>query len=342
MIDLVTGGAGFIGSHLVERLLAAGHPVRVLEHPQARVDHLPLDRIELVRGDIRDAEAVREATRGCRHVYHLAADPNLWRRDRAGFDAINHRGAVQVMRTALDQGATRVLFTSTESILTSPTRHGGAVERARFHEGDMLGPYCLSKFHGERAALQLAEQGAPVLVCSPTLPVGPGDHRQTPPTRMALAFARGAMPAYLDCRFNLIDARDAAEGLHRTMQVGRPGTRYLIGAHNVRLIDWLTLLGEVLGRTPPRLRVPYALALAVGWCSERWADLVTHRQPLATVTGVRLTRRSMHFDPSASLAELGLTPRPLRTSALDAVAWYRHRGWLAPSTGVACDSAPAP
>ena len=328
MIDLVTGGAGFIGSHLVDRLLAAGCSVRVLEHPQARVDHLPLDRIELVRGDIRNASAVREATRGCSHVYHLAADPNLWRRDRAGFDAINHLGAVQVMRTALDQGATRVLFTSTESILTSPTRHGGAVEHARFEERDMLGPYCLSKFRGERAALRLAEQGAPVLVCSPTLPVGPGDHRQTPPTRMALAFARGAMPAYLDCRFNLIDVRDAAEGLLRTMQVGRPGIRYLIGAHNVRLFDWLTLLGEVLGRRPPRVQVPYPLALAVGWCSERWADLVTHRQPLATVTGVRLTRRSMHFDPSASLEELGLTPRSLRSSALDAVAWYRRQGWL--------------
>jgi dihydroflavonol-4-reductase len=292
------------------------------------VDHLPLDRIELVRGDIRNASAVREATRGCRHVYHLAADPNLWRRDRAGFDAVNHLGAVQVMRVALDQGATRVLFTSTESILTSPSRHGGAVEHARFEERDMLGPYCLSKFRGERAAMRLAEQGAPVLVCSPTLPVGPGDHRQTPPTRMALAFARGAMPAYLDCRFNLIDARDAAEGLLRTMQVGRPGIRYLIGAHNVRLFDWLTLLGEVLGRTPPRLQVPYPLALAVGWCSERCADLVTHRQPLATVTGVRLTRRSMHFDPSASLEELGLTPRSLRSSALDAVAWYRRQGWL--------------
>jgi dihydroflavonol-4-reductase len=328
VIDLVTGGAGFIGSHLVDRLLAVGCSVRVLEHPDARVDHLPLDRIELVRGDIRNASAVREATRGCRHVYHLAADPNLWRRDRAGFDAINHLGAVQVMRTALDQGASRVLFTSTESILTSPSRHGGAVEHARFEERDMLGPYCLSKFRGERAALRLAEQGAPVLVCSPTLPVGPGDHRQTPPTRMALAFARGAMPAYLDCRFNLIDARDAAEGLLRTMQVGRPGIRYLIGAHNVRLFDWLTLLGEVLGRTPPRLQVPYPLALAVGWCSERCADLVTHRQPLATVTGVRLTRRSMHFDPSASLEELGLTPRSLRSSALDAVAWYRRQGWL--------------
>lgn len=339
MIDLITGGAGFLGSHLVERLLAQGRDVRVLEHPQARVDHLPLHRIELMRGDIRDADAVRDATRGCRHVYHLAADPNLWRHDRAGFDAINHLGAVQVMRTALDQGAARVLFTSTESILTSPTRLGGAVEHARFEERDMLGPYCLSKFRGERAALQLAEQGAPVLVCSPTLPVGPGDHRQTPPTRMALAFARGAMPAYLDCRFNLVDARDAAEGLHRTMQVGRPGVRYLIGAHNCRLIEWLALLGQVLGRTPPRAQVPYPLALAVGWCSERWADLVTHRQPLATVTGVRLTRRSMHFDPSASLAELGLTPRPLHESATDAVAWYRGKGWLKPVTDAAHASA---
>jgi dihydroflavonol-4-reductase len=275
-------------------------------------------------------------------VYHLAADPNLWRRDRAGFDAINHVGAVQVMRTALDQGAARVLFTSTESILTSPTRLSGAVEHARFHERDMLGPYCLSKFRGERAALQLAEQGAPVLVCSPTLPVGPGDHRQTPPTRMALAFARRAMPAYLNCRLNLIDARDAAEGLHRAMQVGRPGIRYLIGAHNVQLIDWLASLGQVLGRTPPRLQVPYPLALAVGWCSERWADLITHRQPLATVTGVRLTRRSMHFDPSASLAELGLTPRPLHQSAADAVAWYRQKGWLPPMASVACDGVPPP
>lgn len=342
MIDLVTGGAGFIGSHLVDRLLAHGGSVRVMEHPNARVDHLPLDRIELVRGDIRQADAVRQATRGCRHVYHLAADPNLWRRDRAGFDAINHQGAVQVMRTALDQGAERVLFTSTESILTSPGRLGGAVEHARFQERDMLGPYCLSKFRGERAALQLAEQGAPVLVCSPTLPVGPGDRRQTPPTRMALAFARGAMPAYLDCRFNLIDARDAAEGLHRAMQVGRPGVRYLVGAHNTRLIEWLTLLGEVMGRTPPRLQVPYPLALAVGWCSERWSDLVTHRPPLATVTGVRLTRRSMHFDPTASLAELVLKPRPLRESAIDAVAWYRRQGWLGPANHAGCDGASAP
>lgn len=72
----------------MQQLLDEGQCVRVLEHPDAAVDHLPLDRIELLRADIRDETAVMESTRECRYVYHLAADPNLWRRDRREFDAV--------------------------------------------------------------------------------------------------------------------------------------------------------------------------------------------------------------------------------------------------------------
>ncbi|MBU6210364.1 MAG: NAD-dependent epimerase/dehydratase family protein, partial [Planctomycetes bacterium] len=71
-MNLVTGGAGFIGSHLVHRLVESGQPVRVLERPLANVDHLPLSRIEVVRGDIRDDAAVTAAVQGCDRVYHLA------------------------------------------------------------------------------------------------------------------------------------------------------------------------------------------------------------------------------------------------------------------------------
>jgi dihydroflavonol-4-reductase len=74
--------------------------------------------------------------------------------------------------------------------------------------------------------------------------------------------------------------------------------------------------------------VPYALGLAVAWCSETWATHVTGNVPMATVTGVRLTRRCMFFDSSASLTELGLAPRPVEESARDAVDWYRSLGWL--------------
>ena len=179
-MNLVTGGGGFIGSHLVQQLLAGGEPVRVLEHPAAVVSDLPLQRIELVRADIRDSGALRNMMRGCDRVYHLAADPNLWRRNRAEFDEINHIGSLNVMRSALDSGVSRVLYVSTESILTSDESRGGAAESARFREEDMIGPYCLSKFRAEQAAFQLAEAGAPVVVSSPTLPIGRGSKSNAP------------------------------------------------------------------------------------------------------------------------------------------------------------------
>ncbi len=327
-MNLVTGGAGFIGAHLVAALLAEGEEVRVLERPGAAVDHLPLDRIELVSADIRDKAAVVQATRDCRTVYHLAADPNLWRRDVREFDAINHHGALNVIHAALDNGAERVLHTSTESILPSADFSGGSVEQLELKESDMLGPYCLSKFRADSAVRQLAAAGAPVILVCPTLPVGPGDRLLTPPTRMSLAFCRGELPAYLNCRLNLVDCRDVATGMISAMRKGRPGRRYLLGGHNHLLADWLRVLGAQVGRMLPRWTVPYAGALAVAWCSEQWATHVTGKMPMATVTGVRLTRRCMFFDPSPSLTELGLVPRPIEESARDAVGWFRSLGWL--------------
>jgi len=327
-VNLVTGGVGFIGSHLVELLLAEGEAVRVLERPGAAVDHLPLDRIELVRADIRDRGTVRAALNGCRHVYHLAANPNLWVRDRQEFDAVNRWGTVHVLEAALEAGAERVLHTSTESILTSRSFAGGAVEHLRPRESDAIGPYCLSKLRAEQAAFRLADLGAPVIVVSPTLPVGPGDRNQTPPTRMTVAFCRGRLPAVMDCRLNFIDVRDVAAGMVAALRRGRPGIRYLLGAANLRLLDWLGLVGPLVGRAPPRLTVPYPLALAVGRISEWIADHVTGRMPMATVAGVRLARRCLQFDPQASLAELGLRPRPMEESARDAVGWYREVGWI--------------
>jgi dihydroflavonol-4-reductase len=114
------------------------------------------------------------------------------------------------------------------------------------------------------------------------------------------------------------------------MERGRIGVRYLIGHRNLHLLEWLEIVGRIVGRKPPRWRIPFPFALAAAWFSESWANMATHRPPNATLTGVRLTKRNMHFDPGPSLDELGLSPRSLEESAADAVAWYRTRGWLAP------------
>ena len=328
---LVTGGAGFIGNHLVQLLLERGETVRVLDLPTVPLSQLPLHRIELILGDIRDKQTVRRAVHGCREVYHLAANPNLWTQQRGSFRQVNYLGAVHVIDAALEAGVRRVLHTSTESILTRAGQSDVIREEQQVVYEDIIGPYCRSKYFAERYALRLGRAGASVVVVNPTLPVGPGDLGRSPPTQMMLDFCQGKRREYVDADLNLIDVRDVAEGMIRVMERGQPGRRYLLGYENMSIFSVFRLLAQLTGLPEPRWRVPYPVALAAAYVSEFIADVFTHRAPAATVTGVRLTRRRMHFDPSRSLTELELHPRPVVQSITETVAWFGKMGWLGPS-----------
>ncbi len=324
--SLVTGGAGFIGSHLVRQLVERGESVRVLDRPGARVDHLPLDQITLIRADIRDRLAVRAAVRGCRFVYHLAANPQLWARRRSEFHQVNYLGTVHVLEEAIAAGAERILHTSTESILTRARQTTPITEDQAVGLQDVIGPYCRSKFRAERHAFQLAKSGAPIVVVNPTLPVGPGDWGRSPPTQMMLDFCLGKRSAYLDAELNMIDVRDIAAGMIHALTFGEPGKRYLLGSENWSIRSVFEYLAELTGLPKPRWRVPYSIALSAAYVSEFIAYLWTHTIPAASITGVKLTQRRMHFDASRSLAALHLTPRPVRQSIAEAVEWFRMTG----------------
>jgi dihydroflavonol-4-reductase len=298
----VTGGAGFIGSHLVSWLVDSGHNVRVIERPGASVEHLPV-AVRIVFADIRDRRATVRALEGTRWVYH-------------------------VLDAALAQGAERVLHTSTESILTKTRMTGPIDENIEIALEDAVGPYCRSKLLAEQYAFGLAAQGKPVVVANPTMPVGPGDRGLSPPTRLIVDFCTGKLPATMDCSLNLIDVRDVAIGLTRVMERGKPGRRYLLGHENLMLCEFLEILSELTGARVPTWRVPFAVAIVAAWLSEKYADHWSGRSPKATLTGVRLARRIMHFDPSRSLEELALVPRPIEQSLSEAVTWLESTGLI--------------
>lgn len=324
----VTGGAGFIGSHLVHLLVGRAERVRVIDRPTARFDRLPCDKIEIVPADIRDRTAVRSALRGCGIVYHLAANPQLWTYPRGDFHRVNYLGTVNILTEALHAGAKRVLHTSTESILTRTKQSVPIAEDQDVPAHDVIGPYCRSKFRAERFAFHLARGGAPIVIVNPTLPIGPGDWGRSPPTQMMLDFCLGKRSAYLDGDLNLMDVRDIAAGMIAAMEKGRLGVRYLLGAENWSIQAVFAYLAKLTGLPEPRWRVPYPVALTAAYVSEFISDAITGRIPAATVTGVKLTRRRMHFDASRSLAELGITPRPASESIAETVRWFRQVGWL--------------
>lgn len=328
-LNLVTGGCGFIGRHLVEQLAARGERVRVLDlRPIAE----SREGVEQVVGSITDPAAVARAVDGCERVFHLAANPNLWAPDPKSFDAVNHQGTRRVLDAAQKAGVQRFVYTSTESILKSYRAPRQSV-RALIDETvvltleDMPGPYCRSKFLAEEAAREAARSGLPVIIVNPTMPVGPGDDLLTPPSRMILGFLNGETPAYLDCEFNLVDARDVAAGQVLAADKGRVGERYILGNVNLSLGALLAELQRITGLPMPRTRIPYALALLSAVVSEGVSN-VTKKPPLAPLTGVRLARTSMAFDCSKARTELGWSCRTLEHSLRDAIRWMSGKGLL--------------
>jgi dihydroflavonol-4-reductase len=327
-MDLVTGSSGFVGRHVVRALLAQGRRVRGLDLRPGQEE----EGFECVQGSVTCGETVRRALRGVDRVYHLAADPNLWRPDKRAFFEINVEGTRRVLEEARRQGVERVVYTSTESILKnfrSSERHYLITEHERpLLPREVPGPYCRSKLMAEQLALRFAQEGLPLVVVNPTLPIGPGDESLTPPTRMLLKFLNREHPAYLECDLNMIDVRDVAAGHLLAMEKGCAGERYILAGHNLQMSRILEELENLAGIPMPRRRVPYPLALAVALVSECVSDWITRRPPCAPLSGVRLARSGMAFDGTKARVKLGLPVRPFQESLREAVAWYRERGWL--------------
>ena len=319
----MTGGGGFIGAHLVSQLLEQGESVRVLELPD-----VPLpSSAEVVRGSVCDAGAVREALDDVQRLYHLAGNPNLWAVDKKDFQRVNYEGTCTIFKEAARKDLEVVVYTSTETILTGNAPIDAPVDSdVRRVLDEMPGPYCRSKFLAEQAAFQAARDGLPVVIVSPTLPIGPGDRLITPPTRMILDFLNVKTPAYYNCRFNLVDVRDIARGHIFAAEHGRPGERYIFGHENMTLGELLQLLEEITGLAMPKFHVPYWVALSAGVVSEFTADYITHRPPKAPLTGVRLARHPMHFNSDKAINELGFPQSSVRQALIDEVRWLMNEG----------------
>ena len=144
-------------------------------------------------------------------------------------------------------------------------------------------------------------------------------------------FCNGRLKACLEGELNLIDVRDVAAGIWAAAQRGKPGRCYLLANENWTIPELFAYLAELTGRPAQRMRVPYPLALAFAHLEE-WLcrHVLTRRSPMATVTGVRLTRRPLRFDGSHSAQELGLLPmRDCKAAIREAVEWFRAAGAIA-------------
>jgi dihydroflavonol-4-reductase len=327
-ISFVTGGAGFIGRHLVRQLVEQGEHVKVLDI-DCGSEPLPKET-EVVEGSVLDAPLVGKMMRGARRVYHLAANPNLWARNKSSFHQTNFEGTRAVLQAAHVAGVERVIYTSTETILKENAKTDGPIHEDVHLPGlsDMPGAYCKSKNLAERAALEAASAGLPVVVVNPTLPVGPGDWKLTPPTRMLQGFLTGTFPAYLQCQLNLVPVEDVARGHILAAEKGRVGERYILSGENVMLSQFLFTLERLTGQAMPKHCIPYWLAFTAGTVDEFVSDYFTHKPPTAPLAGVRLARSFSMCQSIKARTELGFEAGSLDAALVRAIAWLSESEFL--------------
>src|SRR5215471_8465660 len=328
MTTLVTGAAGFLGSHVARQLVARGEDVRVLMRPSSSnraISDLPL---EYVTGDLRDARSLERAMKGVQRVFHVAADYRLWAKRSQDIYDSNVGGTKNLLAAAKRAGVEQLIYTSTVATIAvdRPELPNESTD-AKLEE--MVGHYKRSKWMAEREALQAAKEGLPVIVAMPTTPVGPWDWKPTPTGKIILDFLNGKMPGYVETGLNFVGVEECAAGHLLVAEKGNVGERYLLGAENLTLKELLDTLAKITGLPAPSMKIPHGLALGVAYAETAFSRLIG-REPQIPVEGVRIAQHLMFVDCSRARRELGFQAGPGAGAFERAVGWYKTNGYIVP------------
>jgi dihydroflavonol-4-reductase len=316
----LTGATGFIGSHVARALVARGDSLRCLCRATSHRTDLEELPIDWILGDLTDRSSLRRAMTGAEVVFHCAADYRLYARDPREIYRNNVEGTRNVLEIAADLDLDRLVYTSSVGTLALEGNRP-ANENARGQLEHMVGDYKRSKFLAEREVETWIGRGLPVVVVSPSTPIGEGDAKPTPTGKLVVDFLNDRLPAYVDTGLNLVDVRDVAIGHLLAAERGRPGENYILGDVNLTLRQVLELLSRLTGKRPPRLKLPHWIPLAVAHVEEplaRWLG----REPRVPLAGVRMSKSVMFFDASKAVRELGFPQSPIEPAFERAVNWF--------------------
>ena len=328
MTTLVTGAAGFLGSHVTRQLLARGEEVRVLIRASSSnraISYLPL---EYVTGDLRDPASLERAMKGVQRVFHVAADYRLWAKRSQDIYDSNVGGTKNLLAAAKAAGVSQLIYTSTVATI--------AVDRPELPNEftdskleEMIGHYKRSKWMAEQEALKAAKEGLPVVVAMPTTPVGPWDWKPTPTGKIILDFLNGKMPGYVETGLNFVGAEECAAGHLLVAERGKVGERYMLGAENLTLKEMLDTLAKITNLPAPGMKIPHGVALGVAYVESTLSRLVG-REPQIPVEGVKIAQHKMFVDCSRAQRELGFQPESVAAALERAVRWYQMNGYVKP------------
>jgi dihydroflavonol-4-reductase len=312
---LVTGGTGFIGSHLVRQLAARGDDLRLLLREGSDASHLEDLDWERATGDVTKRKSIRKALKGVERVFHVAGTTSMRRQDRGRVFEVNVEGTRKVMEESLRAGVVRVVHTSSAGAV-GPAAPGKTTDESQpFTAGHLGIAYVNSKHDAEAAAMRVAAKGLPVVIVNPSFVLGPDDPTGTS-NRLVRRLILRRIPAFVDGGLSIVDVRDVARGHLLADEAGHEGERYLLSGRNFTLQRLFADLARIAEVPPPPLKLPGSVLLL--WI----AGLEAAGLPSpASSDEVRSGMQWWTYRHDKAAKELGFEPRPHEETLEETVAW---------------------
>jgi 3beta-hydroxy-delta5-steroid dehydrogenase/steroid delta-isomerase len=322
---LVTGGTGFLASHLISALQTAGHSVSALVVPSADPARLREADVEVHWGDVRLPETLAAAMRQVDAVFHLAAAIGV-RRPLREYHAVNVTGTENVCRAAIAAGVTRLVHVSSTSVykqgLGVPVREDSPLE-------PLPDPYAVTKAAADKLVQRMSAEGRlPASIVRTSTIYGPGDHLNFGRIAQRLLSGRSIVIGSGRNRVPFTHVDDVVQGMRLVLEhEGAEGQVYNItDGESPTQETLLRIIADELGAPMPRIHVPYRLLYSGAFVAERVAQ-VTHRpHPIVTRFGVALYGADNRVAIDKARRDLGYEPQvPLRQGVRLAAEWYRGR-----------------
>ncbi|MEZ5400252.1 MAG: NAD-dependent epimerase/dehydratase family protein [Bryobacteraceae bacterium] len=316
---LVTGATGFLGRHLLDRLHARSEPVRVL----CRGEGPP--GVEVIRGDVTDADAVNRAVAGARAIYHLAGLVSRGAGAAQTMRRVHVEGSRLVCEAALRHGVERVVVSSSSGAIAVSPDPVEWDETADYKSATVARwPYYVTKIEQEKLVLGFArERGLPVIVINPSLLLGPGDDRDSS-TGDIRRYLEGQIFSAPPGGLNFVDARDCAEAAALAMERGRPGERYLLGAVNWTMTQFIAALARITGRRAPWMKSPTWMSLATAPLLRAVMPMLGRKFDFDDES-IRMSGLFWHLDSGKARRELGFLSRDPAETLRDTIDDVRRR-----------------
>ena len=320
---VVTGATGHIGNVLVRELSARNEKIKaVIPFGEDTTAIKDLD-LEIVRGDVRDIELLKQAIEGANIVYHLAGIISILPGKRWLLQEVNVKGTRNVVEACLKSRVKRLVYVSSIHAIKEPPRGTVIDETQPFDPSSVLGDYAKSKAQATLEVLEGVRKGLDAVIVCPTGVIGPYDFKGSDMGQLILSYIHNKMKACIDGAYDFVDVRDVAKGIVLAAEKGKKGQSYILSGERISVPGLFSMLEKITGIRAPKFKVPCQLARVIGIVATPYY-LLTKSKPLITKDSIDVLASNSYISSQKAKHELGYTSRPIWESLVDSVTWFKQ------------------